>query len=88
MKSLNPAKPWGPKDFFLGVGYHTQIKPEGLLLKTWVYCYTIKAEHTAEDQPFYLVPGSLTVLFNQCISVARQGHFVGKLQRLLAVLFL
>ena len=23
MKSLNPARPWGPKDFFLGIGYHT-----------------------------------------------------------------
>ena len=22
MKSLNPAKPWGSKDFFSGVGYH------------------------------------------------------------------
>ena len=23
MKSLNPAIPWGPKDFFSGVDYHT-----------------------------------------------------------------
>ena len=24
MKSCHPARPWGPKDFILGVGYHTR----------------------------------------------------------------
>ena len=23
VKSCNPARPWGPEDFFLGIGYHT-----------------------------------------------------------------
>ena len=38
MKSLNPAKRWGPKDFFLGVGYHTHNlkgyvpKPESIVI--------------------------------------------------------
>ena len=38
MKSCHPAKPWGSRDFFTGVGYHTQnlegyiLSPESLLL--------------------------------------------------------
>ena len=23
MKSCHPAKPWGPRDFFMGIGFHT-----------------------------------------------------------------
>ena len=34
--SLNPAKPWGPRDFFSGIGYHTRnlegLNPESLVL--------------------------------------------------------
>ena len=58
MKSLNPAKPWGPKDFFSGVGYYTHNlegydpKPESLIIPL----RPPPAEQTAEYQPFYLVP--------------------------------
>ena len=40
VKLLNPAKPWGPKDFFLGIGYHTHNlegyvpKPESLVISS------------------------------------------------------
>ena len=38
MKSCHPARPWFPKDFFSGIGYHTHnlegcvLKPESLVL--------------------------------------------------------
>ena len=38
MKSCHPAKPWGSRDFFAGVGYHTHIlegyvpSPESLVI--------------------------------------------------------
>ena len=52
MKSCNPARPWGPKDFFFGVGYHTHVpKPESLVIPS----RPPPAERTAEDQPFFLV---------------------------------
>ena len=58
MKSLNPARPWSPKNFFLGIGYHTYTlegyvpKPKSLIIPS----RAPPAERTAEDQPFYLVP--------------------------------
>ena len=58
IKSLNPAKSWGPEDFFLGVGYQTHDlegyvpKPESFVIPS----RPPPAEHTVEDQPFYLVP--------------------------------
>ena len=58
MKSLNPAKPWGTKDFLSGVGYYTHNlesfvpKPESLIMPS----RPPPAERLAEDQPFYLVP--------------------------------
>ena len=39
MRSLNPAKPWDPKDFYSGIGYYTRnlgsyvLKPESLVLQ-------------------------------------------------------
>ena len=57
MKSLNPAIPWSPKDFFSGLGYHTHNlegnvpKPESLVI---LFKHPPK-ERTAEDQPFFLV---------------------------------
>ena len=51
LKSLNPAKPWGPKDFFSGVGYHTHNlegyvpKPESIVIASRPH----PAEQTAED---------------------------------------
>ena len=56
-KSLNPAKSWGPKDFFSGIGYHTHNlersvpKPESLVIPL----RPPPAERTVEDQPLYLV---------------------------------
>ena len=38
MKSLNPARPWGPKDFFSAVGYHTHnLVGYVLNLSLWLY---------------------------------------------------
>ena len=57
MKSCHPAKPWGAKDFFTGVGYpmHNQEGyvpyPESLILLS----KPLPTERTAEDQPFCLV---------------------------------
>ena len=57
MKSFHPARPWGPKDFFSGVGYHIHNlegyvpKPESLVIPP----RPPPAEGTAEDQPFFLV---------------------------------
>ena len=54
MKSLNPAAPWGPKDFFSAVGYHTHNlegyvpKPESLVIPS----KPPTTERPAEDQPF------------------------------------
>ena len=58
MKSCNPARPWSPKDFFSGLGYHTHNlkgyvpKPESLVIPS----RPPPAVRTAEDQPFYLIP--------------------------------
>ena len=57
MKPLNPAKVWGPKDYFMGSGYYTHdmegyvTRPESLLVPS----RPPPAERTAQDQPFYLV---------------------------------
>ena len=54
MKTQNPAKPWGPKDYFMGSGYYTHntegyvLKPESLVVPSW--------PPPAEDQVFFLVP--------------------------------
>ena len=55
----HPAKPWGPKEFFTGVGYPTH-NLEGLVqyLESLVIPSNSKPpamERTAEDQPFCLV---------------------------------
>ena len=58
MEPLNPAQPWGPKDFFSGIGYppHNLAgyvpKPESLDIPS----RPPPAEQSAEDQPFYQVP--------------------------------
>ena len=60
LKPQNPAKPWSPKDFFGGSGYYTHntpgylAKPESLVVPS----RPPPAERTAEDQPFFHVPGS------------------------------
>ena len=57
MKSCHPARPLDPKDFFLGIDYHTHnlegyvLKPESLVIPS----RPPPAEPTAEDQPFFLV---------------------------------
>ena len=57
MKSCHPARPWGPKYFFSGVGYHTHNlegyvpKPESLVIPS----RPPPAERAAGDQPFFLV---------------------------------
>ena len=56
MKSCHPAKPWGSRDFFSGVGYHTHnlegyvLSPESLVIPSQP-----PMKRTAEDQPFCLV---------------------------------
>ena len=58
MKSLNPAKPWGPREHFPGSGYYTHnaegyiCKPDCLLVPSG----PPPSERTAEDQPFVYVP--------------------------------
>ena len=58
MTSLNPAKPWGTKDYFSGIGYYTHhlesyvLKAESLVIPS----RPPPAERSAEDKPFYLVP--------------------------------
>ena len=47
MKSLKLAKPWGPKDFFSDVGYHTH-NLEGYIPKP-ESCYTIKASFSRRN---------------------------------------
>ena len=39
MKSCHPAKPWGSRGFFTGVGYHTH-KPGGLHPESRISGYT------------------------------------------------
>ena len=57
MKSCHPAKPFGSRDFFTGLGYHTHIlkgyfpSPESLVIPS----KPTPTERTAEYQPFYLV---------------------------------
>ena len=74
MQSLNPAKPWGTKDLFLGIGYYTHnlesyiLKPESLVLPS----RPPPAEGSVEDQPFYLVP-FVRVFFLNCLSINRSG---------------
>ena len=57
MKSCDPARPWGPKDFFSGVGYHTYNlegyvrKPESLVISP----RPPPPERSVEGQPFFLV---------------------------------
>ena len=57
MKSCHLAKPWGPKDFFTGVGYPKHNLegyipyPESLILPP----KPPPTERTVEDQPFCLV---------------------------------
>ena len=57
MKPCHPAKPWGPKEFFTGVGYPTHYLegyvpyPESLVIPS----KPPPMERTAEDQPFCLV---------------------------------
>ena len=54
IKSCNPPRPWGPKDFFSGAGYHTHNlesyipKPESLVISF----KPPPAERTAEDSHF------------------------------------
>ena len=58
MKSLNQAKPWGPKDFFSGVRYHTH-NPEVYIPKPGSIVIPMRpppAERTKEDQLFHLFP--------------------------------
>ena len=64
MKSLNPAKPWGPMDFFLAIGYHTHNlegyvqKPESIVVP-WRLPPAEQSMVSAETkygQRFYLVP--------------------------------
>ena len=57
MKSCHPAMPWGSRDFFTGIGYHTQ-NLEGYILRTESLVLPSKpppTERTAEDQHFCLV---------------------------------
>ena len=57
MKPCHPIKPWGPKDFLTGVGYHTRNlegyipSPESLVIPS----KPPPTERTVEDQPFCLV---------------------------------
>ena len=57
MKPCHPAKPWGPKEFFMGVGYPTHNLegyipyPESLVIPS----KPPPMERAAEDQPFCLV---------------------------------
>ena len=54
MKNQHLAKPWGPKEFFMGSGYYTHntegyvFKPESLIIPS----RPPPAERTVEDQPF------------------------------------
>ena len=56
MKPCYPAKPWGSREFFMGIGYHTHNLegyvpyPESLVIPS-----KPPTEQTAEDQPFCLV---------------------------------
>ena len=58
LKSLNPSKPWSPKEFFGASGYYVhnthgyRAKPESLDFPS----RAPPAERTAEDQPFFHVP--------------------------------
>ena len=58
LKSLNPSKPWSPKEFFGASGYYVHnthvylAKPESLDFPS----RAPPAERTAEDQPFFHVP--------------------------------
>ena len=57
MKPCHPAKPWGSREFFTGVGYHTHnlegyvLSPESLVIPS----KPPPMEGTAEDQPFSFV---------------------------------
>ena len=57
MKSCNQAKPWGSRDFFTSVSYHTHNlegcipSPETLVIPS----KPPPTEQTVEDQPFCLV---------------------------------
>ena len=56
MKSCTPPRPWGPEDFYSGVGYHIHNlecytpKPESLVIPS----KPPPAEQKVEDQPFCL----------------------------------
>ena len=58
VKAQHQARPWGPKEFFAGLGYYTHNtegyvpKPESLIIPS----RPPPAERTAEDQPFFHVP--------------------------------
>ena len=57
IKSCHPAKSWGPREFFTGIGYHTHNlegyipSPESLVIPS----KPAPTERTGEDQPFCLV---------------------------------
>ena len=56
MKPCHPAKPWGPREFFIGIGYHTHnlegnvLSPESLVIPS----YPPPTERIVEDQSFCL----------------------------------
>ena len=58
LKSLNPSKPWSPKEFFGASGYYVH-NTHGYLAKPESLDFPSRgppAERTAEDQPFFHVP--------------------------------
>ena len=54
MKPCHPGKPWGSRDFFMRVGYHTHnlegyvLSPDSLVIPS----KPPPMEQTADDQPF------------------------------------
>ena len=76
LKPQNPAKPWSPKDFFGGTGYYTHntqgyfAKPESPVIPS----RPPPAERTAEDQPFFMYPGTLKILVLE--SIFHQGQLL------------
>ena len=67
MKSCHPAKPWGSRDFFTGLGYQSHNlegyvpSPESLVIPY----KPPPMERTAEDQSFIWFTSTLTIKVNE-----------------------
>ena len=77
MKSCHPANPWGCRDLFTGIGYHTH-NLEGYVLSSESLVLPSKPpsmEQTAEDQPFCFVHRHPDDPRERLKWIYLQGHF-------------